>query len=291
MSRGARAMTMLAALALAGCVTGPALGPRVTRLPADGGAVLPARYTRGVFLLHAEFEGADRPHWLLLDTGTDRTLLDLDFASRLGLAAEAAESIVTATGSAVTGARLRRLPRLRLGEANFEDVDVVGVDLGTLREAGGLPIAGIAGCDLFRQCLLEIDYLRRSVRVLPRATAPDGGGHAFAERSPWVDADIAGTRTRVLIDTGFQHSLALPPATALPWRRPPRPGGDIATIDGTTPKLLARLDGDVALGALRWPDPWIVLVPGSPKLGARLLQQCLLRLDAGGGRIWLDPAR
>jgi predicted aspartyl protease len=276
-------------LALAACAAAPHYGPRTTVLP-DGGVSLPARFARGVCLLAVDLPGLRQPQTMLLDTGTDRTLFDLAAVHAMGLRSEGDEPVLTATGATVAGVRLQPLPWLRAGDVRFEQIDAVGLDLSALREHGGLPIVGIAGCDLFRQCLLEIDYPRRIARVLPLADAPMSGGHAFAERSPWVTLELCGTTVRALVDTGFQQSLALPPGTSLPWRREPRLDGDLAAIDGIASKAIARVDGTLRLGGLEWRDPLVVLAPGAPKVGAALLRNCIVRLDAGNGRIWIDRA-
>jgi len=269
------------------CSTAPHYGPRTTLLP-DDGMRLPARFSRGVCLLFVDLPGLQKTQSMLLDTGTDRTLFDLATVHAMGLRSEGDEPVLTATGATVTGMRLQPLPWLRAGEARFEQVDAVGLDLSALREHGGLPIVGIAGCDLFRQCLLEIDYPRRTARLLPRPAVPATGGHAFAERSPWVTIELCGTLVRALVDTGFQQALALPPGTSLPWRREPRLDGDLAAIDGIASKSSARVDGALRLGDLEWRDPLVVLAPGAPKIGAALLRNCVVRLDAAGGRIWID---
>ncbi|MEQ1632912.1 MAG: aspartyl protease family protein [Planctomycetota bacterium] len=282
---------VLACLSLCVACAAPLFGPRRTILPADGAAVLPARHQRGSFLLFAEFQGLEGRHVLLFDTGTDKTLLDLQLARSLGLRSLGDEPVVTATGTAVPGVQLERLPSLRLGEVEFADVEAVGLDLSLLREHGGLPIVGIAGCDLFRQCLLEIDYRNRTLRCLPLTAAPTTAPHVFDERSPWVTADLAGTSVRMLVDTGFQQTLALPKGTDVPFIGAPRAYGEIASIAGTEPKEIARLRGEMRLGELAWREPSVLLVKGCPKIGARLLRDTLVRLDCSGGRIWIERAR
>lgn len=287
MSRAHRAALWSSLLLLAGCTLATAFGPRTTNLP-PGGTTLPTRFHRGVFLVYVDLPGFRDQQAMLLDTGTDRTLFDFATARALGLGSLGEESVVTATGASVAASRLQRLPWLRIGTAHFEDIDAVGLDLSALRDHGGMDIVGIAGCDLFRHCLLELDYARRAVRALPRSDAPAHGGHAFAERSPWVTIDVAGTTFRALVDSGFQQTLALPPGSSLPWRRTPRSGGDIAAIDGIAPKSVAQVQGSLRLADLEWQNPFVVLVKGAPKIGAGLLRNCIVRLDASGGRIWID---
>jgi predicted aspartyl protease len=262
------------------------IGPRQTLLP-EGGLVLPADLERGVWLVPVHLGDEIQPRRFLLDTGTDRTLLDVRLAEQLGIGRRADGALQTATGHRLAIELLQPLRLLRLGSAEFHDVDVASVDLSGLRAESGLPLEGIIGCDLFRDCLLELDYVLATARLLPRATAP-AGGHEFAERVPWVDALLAGTQLRLLIDTGFQQSLSVPETTVLPWSSPPRAAGALATLDGTMPIAAARVRGTLAIGELRWSDPRVILAAGSPKLGAGLLRRHRLLLDARGGRVWLE---
>lgn len=282
-------LAALFALPCGGCVA-HRLGAAAVLLP-ESGTRLPGQLDRGIWQLQVTLPGIPTPKTFLLDTGTDRTLIDLRLAHQLGLTSTGDEVVVTATGGSVAAHALDRLPWLRLGDAHFDSVDVVGLDLGPLQEHGGLRIDGIAGCDLFRGCLLEIDYRDRRVRLLPRTAAPATPCQHFDDRCPHVAADIAGTNLELLVDTGFQQALALGPEVVLPWRVAPRRDGEIATLDGTTAKSTARLQGTVAIGDVTWRDPWVVVVPGAPKLGTALLRFCRLVVDSEGGRVWLDRGR
>jgi hypothetical protein len=113
----------------------------------------------------------------------------------------------------------------------------------------------------------------------------------FDEGRRFVDADFAGTNVRVLVDTGFLQTIALPRGCSLPFVEPPRAYGEIASISGTEPKEVARLDGELRIGALTWREPQVLLVSGCPKIGARLFRDALIRLDASGGRIWIERSR
>jgi predicted aspartyl protease len=292
MTHRLKTATALAALllSLTGCVAHQPHGPRHTELQEET-VVLPTRLSRGLWLLLAELPNVAGRHWMLLDTGTDRMLLDLHMAQRIGLRSRAAETVQTATGGAIPSHRLTPLPWLRAGGARFLDVDVAGVDLSQLRSAGGLPIVGIVGCDLFRQTLLEMDYQQRRARVLPRAMAPTTPAIHYEERLPHVTVDAAGTSVRALVDTGFQHSLAVPPEQSLRWLSIPRQDGELATLDGVIAKSTVRLAGDLTLDGIRLQRPRIILAPGRAKVGAALLRRGRLVLDAGGGRVWLGSDR
>ena len=214
-------------------------------------------------------------------------LLDLRIAHRIGLKSQNNDTVRTATGGAMASWRLDRLPWLQAGGARFRDIEVAGIDLGPLRETGGLPIIGIVGCDLFRQSLLEIDYRGRRARVLPRDRAPRTEAFRFTERLPHVTVDAAGTSVRALVDTGFQHPLAVPPGLPLRWQTVPYRDGELATLDGVTAKSTARLAGSLRIGDLTMQQPRVVIAPGAPKVGAALLRRTRLLIDASGGRLWI----
>ena len=270
------------------CNASADLGPRQTDMPVDG-TQLPTRQVQGLWLVQAKLPNVDRQQTLLLDTGTDRTLLDLSLARRIGLNPSREATVRTATGKVMRGTQLDRLPWLVAGEASFRDIEVAGIDLQPLREASGLPITGIVGCDMFRQCLLELNYRRNRARVLPRTETPEGDSHTFSARLPWITITVAGKEMRTLVDTGFQDALAVPPETSLRWLTPSRQIGELATLQGSSGKTMARLDGLLECGEIRRRNPMVVISPGSPKIGTVVLRRCRWLFDMSGGRLWMLP--
>jgi len=281
------AAALAAAALVAGCAGGP-LGARRTLLP-PGGALLPSRLRDGLFLLRARFRD-ERDHWLLLDTGTDRALLDYALCRELDLQPGGPTTIVAANGAQVGGRRLSPLPVLRLGDLELQDVDAAAIDLQQLREHAGLPIEGIAGTDLFRGCLLQIDLPARTVRALPAGAAPPSPSFAFPGRVPAVAAQLAGRPLTALVDTGFQGLLAVPREFAVEWRTPPRRGGELATLDGVSGHDTGRAAGAFVVGEQRFEEPWVMVADGAPKLGMGALGRSVLTLDAGAGRLWITPS-
>lgn len=285
--RRPRGPVLAALLALPVACTGPRYGPGATLAPAAG-TVLPSVFHGGLCCLRARLPGEERERLLLLDTGTDRTLLDRSLCQRLGLSLQAPTTVVAGNGAEVTAHGLERLAFLRIGAAEFRSVDAAAIDLQLLREHAALPIDGIAGCDLFRQCLLVIDFPAHTARLLPLAAAPAAAGSAFKGRVPMVGATLGATALDLLVDTGCQQTLALPPELELPWRVPPHAAGEVATLDGLSGQESGRIAGELVVAGLRLRDPWVALAAGAPKLGARALRRCVLTLDAGGGRLWLE---
>lgn len=275
---------LLLALLLVGCATAPDRGPARTELTQP--CQLPCQLRQGLFLLHGRI-GVESATFLL-DTGTDRMVLDGDFCRRLGLSPDGSGTVRTAAGDELPHGGIVTLPRLQLGDAVFHEVPASLLELRGLSESTGRRIAGILGCDLFSACELELDYPGRRVTVRPRAPTPRAGAIPYTGTIPTVAAMLDGKPLDVLIDTGFQRTLALPPGTAQSWRRPPRPDGELVTVAGAAAKSLGRLAGALHLGEHRWTDPWVTLAPGSAKLGAQALRDLVLTLDVAARLLWLQ---
>lgn len=280
---------LLPLLCLAGCMA-PRYGASAMVAPPEG-ASLPVRAREGLLLVPVRMGSDGVDHWFLLDTGTDRALLDARLCRDQGLAANQSTSIVAATGAAVDAHELAPIRSLRIGSVEFRDVDAACIDLQQLRDHARMPIEGILGCDLFRGSLLEIDLATRTVHVRPLRDAPVETPIRFDGRVPVVPATFAGKPLEVLVDTGFQSLLAIPPELSIDWRYTPRTTGELATLDGIQDHGSGRAQGHLEIGQLRFQDPWVTVAKGQPKIGMWALRRSRITLDAAGGRIWIQPQR
>ena len=70
---------LIAGLLLGGCAV-QRFGASAMLMPPEG-TELPIHVRAGLFLLPTHFAGDPEEHWLLLDTGTDRALLDVRLAA------------------------------------------------------------------------------------------------------------------------------------------------------------------------------------------------------------------
>ena len=130
---------LLLPLMLAGCAMSPPRGPAHTELA--GPCQLPCQLRQGLFLLRGTI-GADSATFLL-DTGTDRMVLDEEFGRQLGLSPDGKGTVRTAAGHELPHGGLVTLPQLQLGDALFHDVPASLLDLRSLSESTGRRIAGI----------------------------------------------------------------------------------------------------------------------------------------------------
>jgi predicted aspartyl protease len=156
------------------------------------------------------------PLWFLLDTGAYLSVIDERRALALGLVKRGGVSIGSVVGEAevsyindvsldLPGARLS-LPVVASAQLNF------------LESVAGRTVDGILGSELFRECVVEIDYERRVVKLYDPATFHPGTGTTLPLE---VENNSPSIRTTVVqpgsgefdglfeIDTGATDALTL----------------------------------------------------------------------------------
>jgi predicted aspartyl protease len=147
-----RVVGLLAAAAALGCATAPA--PEQRR----GGAweEIPTRWTGTYVFVDAEINGSRQS--LLLDTGSDVTLLDPEVVSLLGIAAVEREfpPVETSSGWSEPARRKCATVQLRVG-GMAQEVDALVVPLDMFGRVLGEPVAGVLGFHLWAGVCLRID--------------------------------------------------------------------------------------------------------------------------------------
>ena len=159
----------------------------------------------------------------LLDSAAEATLIDGDFAARLGLSGGAA---VTARGSGAALAAARLVPGVALGVAGLElhPAAVAVIDLSDIaRRLTRGPLDVVVGRDLFDATRLGIDLDAATLTVLSRVYRPPGRRlpltaqrgiecvPVIVEGHPALAAFDLGNGGRVLVGADFaarHHFLA-----------------------------------------------------------------------------------
>jgi len=187
-----------------------------------------------------------------------------------------------------------RVDSIALGAATFRDVLVAPLP-GPARG-----VAGVLGLPFFRNILLTIDYPGQRV-LFSRDTLPDPDGAtvlALSRAGPFwaMPITMADHALVGVLDTRSTGVLGVTPevAATLPFadstRVIGRAGG--AAIPVTTLRA-GRLDGDVVIGAFRFPRPEVTIralppgFPTGPLIGAVVLQNFVVSLDQRHGRLRL----
>ena len=132
--------------------------------------ILPAQSIGNYLLLEVKWDRYG-PYHFLIDTGSSVTLvtpaLARRYPGRLGPPPGASPVRVAGANGNVTELPRGSLRRLELGDAHFEDIDVLLYDCAPLSAHLGVRIDGVLGFPLFRETLLTLDYPGSRVVLQP----------------------------------------------------------------------------------------------------------------------------
>lgn len=150
--------------------------------------------------------GSNGPYRFLIDTGSQKTVLSTDLATRLALTPTERRTIIGVAGS--EEADLTVIDELGLGRRSFYGLSVL------LFEARHIGADGIVGIDSLQSQRVLIDFARNTMAVGDAKAL--GGNSGFeivvtARRRSgqliMTQANIDGIRTDVVIDTGADTSI------------------------------------------------------------------------------------
>jgi hypothetical protein len=277
---------------LSGCLALDVTDGGDLRLGADN-VIVPLRLDDGVPLVEV-WIGGKGPCLFKLDTGSGPTVVAEQLAARLRLPTwPVRASLSGANGKSRDVARVAELASVQFGEgATLRKVRAFvlpGEELDV--HDAQRPVEGILGYSAFLECTLTLDFPRRAMVLSSGALASIDGAPVLPmvvdRKTPHVVVELAGRPLDLLVDTGNDQSLILPPSeSSLPFVAPPTRGPVLATVAGLAPVQVARLDGALQLGAHAVPNPIISLMECSgPMLGAEILRHFRVSLDARHGRI------
>ena len=138
---------------------------------------------------------------LLIDTGTNPTVLDVAVARMLGIGGQTGD--LRTLGGGITGATAI-LSSVQLGPIVAKSVPVFVADLSFMQQDFGQRIDAVIGLEVLKAASFTIDYEDRRIDFGPppryRNWVP------FADGPPMitVEVEIDGTRKRLLVDTGAE---------------------------------------------------------------------------------------
>lgn len=277
------AMTVLAAIALAAAPAPPGLDDLLHAAPlVDGEVVLLGLDRGGRMTVPVSVAGTTAVPFVV-DTGAERTVLSLELARSLGLAAGPTVRLVSMSGTAPTASVL--VPRLDLGGRRIEGLVAPAL------QGRHLGAAGMIGLDSLQDRRVVLDFAAGTMTVEPavrRRREPAAADMIVVEgRSRYgqlilVDAGFRGERIAVILDTGAEISVA---NRALERRLSARRGDEpvvlTSVVGGLVPAVLRDM-GPIRLGGLTLGDLRVAVADAPPfaRLGLADTPAMLLGMDA-----------
>jgi predicted aspartyl protease len=201
------------------------VGPGVSFSLADP-STLPARlsidltYHGGHLYLPAEVNGT-AAGMFMLDTGSSLTVIGRGAAQRLGLP-EARRGSTRGVGG-YEQFNFRRVRSVSVSGLGLPPKDLACLSLARFRKPFGIAINGIVGFPDLGAAPFTIDHQEAKLHLMRRDLfEPPDGAHrnalTFQSGLPTVWARLSGNRRiRLLIDTGDDGHLTLPPWCAKAW--------------------------------------------------------------------------
>jgi predicted aspartyl protease len=157
---------------------------------------------------------------LVIDTGTNPTMVDNAIARELGL-----EQVGQSNGSinvvdGVVSTYYSILPTLDLGPIHRESMPVAVANLSWLREQAGIHVDAVIGLDALAQLNFQIDYQSRRISFGAIRVPRSAVSMAESDRLLMVQAKLNGIPAKLMVDTGGSSLILfagkLPESTS--WR-------------------------------------------------------------------------
>ena len=213
-----------------------------TRCPAN--VAIPFRLYNGNLIVVKATIGTIKNVNMILDTGTNRSIISKELASRLKMS-EGSEPIETLNGTLQVKSLI--LPDIQLGSFHAASLRVLVQDFATMESNLGMPIGGVVGLDILSAGPLTINYERKNVTFGSASMLRNAVPFASTEPFLTVRTTVNGQQVRLLLDSGtwelllFRGRLHIAPNEAHPDK-----ASSVSTTGGSAP--LSWLHTNVSLG-------------------------------------------
>jgi hypothetical protein len=255
--------------------------------------LLPAQSIGNYLLIEAKWDRFG-PYHFLVDTGSSVTLVTPALARRYpgrNMPSPGTTRVrVTGPDGTITELPRSSLRRIELGDALFEDVDVLVYDCAPLSAHLGVRIDGVLGFPLFRETLLTLDYPGSRVVLQPSRNAPLVPGTVIpfddARKTPLVTVRLGDRSLVALIDSGSDAFFSLNPVGVAPqFSFGPTVGATVGTIGGDRTQRIGRLDETLAIGEHTFQQPIVDLTDELSAIGGGMLKHFTVSFDQMHDRV------
>jgi Aspartyl protease len=282
---------LVALVIAAGCATSTN-APTPQRAATGAWEEVPARWNGTYVFVDVEVNGSLQS--MLLDTGSDVTILDPELVSRLGIPTVELEfPLETSSGWSEPERRKCATVKLRVGRL-AQEADALVLPLDGVSRALGEPIVGLLGFHIWAGVSVRIDYPRHVVHVRDDALPPADGKSVIATEPGRARMRLdlpGGTSTTVVIDSASEACLVLPDRLErdLRFKAPPRVTDYLRTLAGTVERRTARLAVPVSIGRYVVKDPLVGFLEGDTGvMGTRVLRNFSVTFDSVRSRVAFD---
>jgi predicted aspartyl protease len=271
---------------------------------------VPFEFIQGSVVVQASLNGHG-PFWMMLDTGADPSIVEIETAKKVGLKIAASGQQGSGGGTDANLAYETSLPLVQLGGLTASDVDALAMDLSKLSSALGRPISGVLGYSLLKMRIVQIDYPNCKVRFYTSAPSCTGAARPPSPKCTTLSfrykddilaagATVDGKPVTTNVDTGSNSNFQLTPAAVDKLGL----SEDVARAHASSS---VGFNGDlknregkvrnVTVGTISVNDPTVVFFgkgmgmdkePWDLRIGNAFLKNFVVTLDYPAGRITLS---
>jgi predicted aspartyl protease len=180
---------------------------------------VPFDFYKNEIILQVKVNGKG-PFNMMLDTGTDPSVVDLTTAKNLGLKLHPLGKPGTGGGTEVNLPYYTELPLVEVAGFTVKDVETLAIDLSKMSARLGKPLHGVLGHSVLNGQIVQIDYPNRVVRFYSQplfskaANTPQRSVLSFryADNVLLDDVFVNGKKVVGNLDTGSNGAFNLTPA-------------------------------------------------------------------------------
>jgi len=186
---------------------------------------IPFEFYRNEIILEVRVDGKG-PFSMMLDTGTDPSVIEFTTARELGLKLIPLGTPAVGGGNAPRQVYGAYLPLVEVGGITARNLEAVAIDLSKISERLGKPIQGVLGHSLLNGRIVQIDYPNRVVRFYSQSPfakmlkQPNTPRHTvlpfrYVDNVLIDDVFVNGKKLVANFDTGSNGTFDLTPAAVI----------------------------------------------------------------------------
>lgn len=265
------------------------LAPTLTELPATG-IVLPTTVHDDFFLVETMVNGSG-PFTFLIDTGASGVFVSSELVNKAKLTTKQMTVELGATGRGTKRVPVAEIDTLSLGKATFRNVrGVVSDPLGG--EVAGRRVDGLLGFQVFRDCVLSLDYRYHIAKLeLPEKTPEPGDDWlplvAHDTGGAFIDAQLGERTMEFLINTGTTSSVSLSAEDTkrATFKKPPVPAHIYRVNAQPHVVHMARLNETLTIGSNTIAEPIAIVDAPNTRIGQGVLRHFIVKFDQPNRRV------
>lgn len=224
------------------------------------------------------------PFLFAIDTGVSGLMISSELSQKLKLTVSPKDINIildTPTGKTNLG-RSFEVESVSIGDAIFHQIEAAKIPSNAL-DKYELRFDGILGLGLFQDCILELDYINKYIKLIePKDTLDIAAKHivpaVFTNKGIFVKGAINNKIFTFQLDTGSSYGISISREHEKELMfLDEKKTTILGTLNGTQKVTIATLDGNAVFDHFSLKDP-LIYISTKNLLGGEVFKNCILRI-------------